>query len=30
LIDVEDGLREVRALPDADIRLPNNRRPTAA
>ena len=30
LIDVEDGLREVRALPDADIRLPNSRRPTAA
>jgi hypothetical protein len=29
LIDVEDGLREVRALPDAHIRLPNSRRPMA-
>ena len=29
LIDVKDGLREVRALPDAEIRLPNSRRPTA-
>jgi hypothetical protein len=25
LIDVTHGLRQVRALPDADIRLPNSR-----
>jgi hypothetical protein len=30
LIDVEHGLRQVRALPDADIRLPNSRRLPAA